>query len=459
MPAHTPNLIALLEKGVAASTDLEAALGLSQSTISRLVRQQILEGRIIRLGATRGARYGLLRLVSNIGSHWTLRRVNEKGNVDVVGALYALASDQYWFSPATPSGSALAGVTDGIPYFLQDQRPGGFLGRAVPLRYPGLELPQRVVDWHDDHYLQYLTRRGADTVGDLILGDESFNEYIELQKQRTPIPLNARSTQFPRLAQQVMSGGLPGSSAHGEHPKFAALLQRTDDYQQVLVKFSPPIKTAVGRRWADLLVAEHLAHQTPNEGGITAPHSEIHEFSNVQFLQLDRFDRNGINGRVGVTSLLSIDTTRYGMLDNWVASATRLHWDQRIDAPTLEAIRLVYTFGGLIANTDRHFGNLALYDHYSGKLKLAPVYDMLPMLFAPQNDQIVPREFTAPDPTAETLTAYPRARELAEQYWRRISTDRRISTEFRKIAKTCGESVEALPRTGAYAYRGGTTPK
>jgi hypothetical protein len=27
---------------------------------------------------------------------------------------------------------ARGGVTEGIPYFLQDQRPGGFLGRAAP---------------------------------------------------------------------------------------------------------------------------------------------------------------------------------------------------------------------------------------------------------------------------------------------------------------------------------------
>jgi hypothetical protein len=315
-----------------------------------------------------------------------------------------------------------------------------------------LALPQRVIDWTDEHYLQYLTRRGADTVGDLILGDESFNEYIELQKQRTPIALDDRRTRFPRLAQQVMGGGLPGSSAHGEHPKFATLLRRGADYQHVLVKFSPPVNTALGQRWSDLLVAEHLAHQVLSRSAIPTPSSEIHDFAGVMFLQVDRFDRVGLHGRVGVTSLLSIDTARYGMLDNWVASATRLHRDQRIDAPTLEVIRLVYAFGGLIANTDRHFGNLALFDHYDGKFQLAPVYDTLPMLFAPQNDQIVPREFVAPDPTAETITAYRHARELAEEYWQLVSNDKRISTNFRKIAKTCGSTVEALPRTGAYAY-------
>src|SRR5581483_9873989 len=122
---------------------------------------------------------GLLRPIGNIGSQWELRRIDEAGNVHLMGQLHALAAGQYSFSPATRIHFAWGTVTEGIPYFLQDQRPGGFLGRAVPRRYPELGLPQRVIDWTDDHYLQYLTRRGADTVGDLILGDESFNQYVE----------------------------------------------------------------------------------------------------------------------------------------------------------------------------------------------------------------------------------------------------------------------------------------
>jgi len=106
----------------------------------------------------------------------------------------------------------------------------------------------------------------------------------------------------------------------------------------------------------------------------------------------------------------------------------------------------------MIANTDRHFGNLAMFDQYDGQFRLAPVYDMLPMLVAPQNDQIMARVFEPPDPTAETITVYRRAREIAEQYWRRVSTDTRVSAEFRVIAAACGKTLEALPRTGAYAY-------
>ncbi len=113
----------------------------------------------------------------------------------------------------------------------------------------------------------------------------------------------------------------------------------------------------------------------------------------------------------------------------------------------------MFTFGGLIANTDQHFGNLGMLNRYDGPFGLAPVYDMLPMQFAPQNDAILARPFVPADPTAETMAVYRRARELAEEYWRLISNDARVSQDFRRIALTCGSTLAALPRTGAYAYQ------
>src|SRR5258708_31031429 len=41
-------------------------------------------------------------------------------------------------------------------------RPGGFLGRVVPNAYPDMEVPARVVDWTDEHFLVYLTRRRSE---------------------------------------------------------------------------------------------------------------------------------------------------------------------------------------------------------------------------------------------------------------------------------------------------------
>jgi DNA-binding transcriptional ArsR family regulator len=449
--APTPAEIVLgrLAEGTASAAELERALDQSQSSVSRLLRDLMGRGLIIRLGTTRGSRYGLLRAIEGIGSSWPLRRIDEQGTPQELGTLHALAGTEYFFQPADRRFH-WAGLSDGLPYFLQDQRPAGFLGRAVPRRYPQLALPQRVVDWTDDHYLRYLTQHGSDPVSDLLLGDRALDEYLA-SLTRTALPAAQRVAEYPRLADDVMEGGLPGSSAHGEHPKFALLVEEQGEPRHLLVKFSPPVSSNVGQRWSDLLIAEHLAHQTLRVAGLVAVESRIEQLSGRTFLETTRFDRTGREGRIGVTSLYAIDSVLYGKLDNWIAAATRLARDRRIDDATVEQVRLLFTFGALIGNTDRHFGNLAFFDRYDGKFRLAPVYDMLPMLYAPEHVELIDREFQPAGPTAETLHAFGRARSLAEQYWQACAGDERISSGFRRIAAANLATLQALPRTGAYA--------
>lgn len=453
-PSSTEQILARLGSGTASSPELEQALQVSQSSVSRALNRLITEGRVVRIGSTRGARYGSRRDIEGIGSVWPLRRIDRDGNIHEIGTLHALAADEYYLEPsrqAIDQGFTWGQVSSGLPYYLQDQRPGGFLGRAVPLRNPELTLPQRVIDWTDDHYLRYLTLRGSDTVSDLVLGRAALDDYLASQRRESTTPAEARETRFPQLVEQVMEGGLPGSSAHGEHPKFAVLVQDTDGTRHVLVKFSPPVGTAVGQRWSDLLIAEHHARNVLHAAGVPAATSRIFRIKDRTYLEVDRFDRKGLQGRVGVTSLLAIDTSLYGKLDNWIAAGLRLHADRRISAATLELMQLSSTFGALIANTDRHFGNLAFYDSYNGLFELAPVYDMLPMLFAPEHEQIVARAFNPPDPTSDTLRVWARARALAEAYWRGLTNDSRISGEFRAICGGCLQAIEALPRSVAFA--------
>lgn len=253
------------------------------------------------------------------------------------------------------------------------------------------------------------------------------------------------------LLQAAIEGGLPGSCAHGEHTKFTALVRDEHGERHVLVKFSPPLSNPVGQRWSDLLIAEHLAHVTLSTAGVLACRSHIHDFDNHTFLEVDRFDRNGSEGRIGVTSLFAVDLFHFGRPDNWIAAAGRLLADRMIDPATAERTRLLATFGAFIANTDRHFGNLAFYDSYNSRFTLAPVYDMLPMLFAPEHNQIIPRAFVPPHLTAETLSCYATARELAERYWQAIIDDARISNDFRDIGATCLTALRALPRSGPYS--------
>ena len=77
-------------------------------------------------------------------------------------------------------------------------------------------------------------------------------------------------------------------------------------------------------------------------------------------------------------------------------------------------MRLVSTFGSLIANTDTS-GNLAFFKVQRASFRLAPVYDMLPMMYAPEHDQLTARSFEPPPPNSN-LREYGRARELAERF-------------------------------------------
>ncbi len=444
-------LLRRLETGTASSAELERLLGQSQSAVSRHLRQLIAAGTVMRIGSTHGARYVMLRPIEAIGARWPLRRIDPTGQIQLLGTLNSIAASGFCFEPESRA-FAWGGISQGLPYFLQDQRPAGFLGGAVPRRYPELNLPQRVSDWNDDHYLRYLTQCGSDTVGDLVLGDKAFDRFLATPSQRAVVRVDDRVSRYPQLVEEVTAGGLPGSFAHGEQPKFATLLEDADGPRHVLVKFSPPDRTVVGKRWSDLLVAEHIAHRAMADAGLPAARSHIERYADRMYLEVERFDRVGLDGRRGVTSLLAIDAVQYGKLDNWIDSAARLHMDGRIDAASLELVRMVATFGAFIANTDRHFGNIAFHDAYDGRYSLAPMYDMLPMLFAPEHDQVTPRDFHPPDPTADTLPAYVRARALAEDYWRRCMQDPRISEEFRTICANCGAALAALPRTGKYNY-------
>ncbi len=452
----TDSLIARLSSGNTSSAELEQATGKSQSWVNAALRSLIAQGRVVRVGSRRGARYALRRSIPPIGSAWPLYRVGRDGEPIELGTLYALAANGFYLEAtkaATAAGFAVASLSAGIPYLLQDQRPGGFLGRAIPQQFPQLHAPPRIQDWTDEHYLRYLTTYGSDMVGDLILGRQALDDYLLQIRQLLPRDAGQRGRYFPDLADRSMHGGVPGSSAQGEHPKFAVTLMEQGEVRHALVKFSPPVETEVGRRWSDLLIAEHLALETLGTAGISSAMSRIFQFENRTYLEVDRFDRVGLVGRVGVTSLLAIDTGFYGDLDNWIASARRLHQERRINVQTLDEIRLISSFADLIANTDKHFGNLAFFDSYDGRFRLTPVYDMLPMLFAPAHDQLVARIYTPADPTSDTLNVWGRARSLAEEYWRSLASEARISEEFRSLSAACLRTLESLPRTGAYSPR------
>lgn len=442
------SLLPLLGSGPRSAPDLAQSLGTSEPTILRALRTLERDQRVLRMGKTKGARYALRRNVAAIGSSWPLFRIDESGAVHELGMLEAIQRDSYHVAAGPPR---IQQLFEGIPYFLQDARPGGFLGRAVPGAFPQLSLPARVVDWTDEHVLVYLTQRAPDMTGALIVGTESMDRHLAGVQVAPLVSHDARASEYPRYATLSMAGTPPGSSVQGEQPKFTARVEHNAQQVAVIVKFSPPQSTAIGRRWGDLLIAEYLAHRVLTEHGIAACRSELLEYDERVFLQCERFDRVGPEGRRSTVSLFALDTSRYGQLDSWTAAADRLAADRLLSAADADQIRLLDAFGALIANTDRHFGNITLFDDYHGPFTLAPVYDMLPMLFAPQNDQIVPRLFEPPAPRSAWLPVWSRARALAENYWNRLAEEPTLSEEFRQLCVRSLDSLRALPTRGAIA--------
>jgi hypothetical protein len=196
-------------------------------------------------------------------------------------------------------------------------------------------------------------------------------------------------------------------------------------------------------------MAEHVAHVHLNARGVGAAHSRMFRFDGRMFLEVDRFDRVGAEGRRGVISLQSAMLARGGAEDSWSRAALRLTIAGILPKNDARQVRLVESFARQIANTDLHPGNLSLFDRHDGSLALAPVYDMLPSLFAPQGGELVERVFESPQPTAETLDVWPQARRLAEGYWERLAAEQQLSPGFRQLCARALGVLRATPQPSA----------
>lgn len=429
--------------GHAGGTQLQQRLGVSQPTMSRLLAPLVAGGQVVAVGAARARRYLLPREVGGVGRQVPIHAVTPQGELKPFGTLYPLAGGGFWMDEADKAHGQSA-FHDSLPWFLFDMRPQGFLGRGFVAAHPALQLPANLQHWSDDHILNALVNAGEDLPGNLIVGAAAFDRFLNLPApQRTRAPtMDAPAAQYPALAAQALGHTLAGSSAGGEQPKFSAVREG----HPVLVKFSPADDSAVAQRWRDLLICEALALHTLAEAGVRAAHTELIEAEGRVFLESRRFDRTP-QGRLGMVSLEVYDRQYIGQGTNWVDTARRSDQagPERLSAADVNTLTLLDAFGALIANTDRHHGNISLLlrEH---RWQLAPAYDMLPMLYAPVAGELVPRDFAAqpPRPGVHTLAVWPKARELAERFWLAAAADERISAAFRAIAQANAQTVSAL---------------
>ncbi len=416
--------------GVATSLELQTQLGLSQPTVSRALAPLIGSGEIRSLGAARSSRYLLPRAVDGVGRDVPIMRVDERGVVTPFGHMVPLPGGRFWIDEA----DGVSKPHDGLPWFLNDMRPQGFMGRTFAAAHPELHLAADPRRWSDDDTLKAMVMFGDDLPGNLIVGEQAFERYHGLAQRAS----RAQSWQdYPALADAAMQGGLPGSSAGGEQPKFCTI----NSGRHVLVKFSPASDSAASQRVRDLLVCEHLALQTLGQAGHPAAATQIFQAAGRVFLESERFDRTP-QGRTGMVSLEVYDSEYVGKADNWAATANRMAQSRLLTPGDAAQLRFLEAYGILIANTDRHYGNISLLlkddDWY-----LSPTYDMLPMLYAPVNGELVERRFTDRPlyPTASTLTEWAAAKELAAVFWRAAAAHDLISGSFKVIAT---ENLESL---------------
>jgi hypothetical protein len=438
MNSTSTNLNNLLQTwGRLFAGDILSRLNVSRPTLMRAVRE--LGTQIVTSGRARRTSYASRRAVRGDMKPLTVFRIDAEGRGHRAGELLPLHPEGCLYkaseAPVWPLDDDMQeGWFDGLPYFMDDMRPQGFMGRAFAhSNAKTMKVPDNPNDWSEDDVLYVLSSIGSDQAGDLIIGEDAYRHW-----QENPAPKIAdsdRGIHYPLLSQQAMNQDVEGSSAAGEFPKFTCCVTRnTGDIVHVLVKFSGKDASPGSQRWSDLLICEHLALQTiPSVLGIAAAKSQIFQADGRTFLEVERFDRIGDSGRRAMCTWSALNAGIVGAKPaNWPDGMQHLVDYGWLEEEEAENVRVLWHFGKLIGNTDMHDGNLAFFPG----LRLAPVYDMLPMFYAPARGvELLDREFKPSKPLPGEEETWTRAKTGAIAFWEAASKESTISETFRQIAK------------------------
>jgi hypothetical protein len=424
-------VLQFLQRGSANSKQIQLATGLSQAVVSRRLKK--LSSQIITADKHRPPVYSLTRNAFGAGNRMPIVMVDLQGKNRLVGYLRPIEAKGFYLESNSQTPLSLIGGEDGyypdLPYFLDDLRPQGFLGRQLAQQMAELsaDFPNNLQYWTSNHIGRFLLSNGDDLPGNIKLGEQA-----SLRLARKPKEISRRD--YEVVADDVVRGENIGSSAGGEQPKFTVFnheLQR-----HVLVKFSPKGHNEIAQRWRDILVSEHYALQTLNNFGIQAAKTKIIETENRLFLESIRFDRQGLFGRSSMLSLQAIDMTFVGSLENWNTTMQALYKQKLCSSEDVETTKLVSAFGLLINNTDMHHGNISMSIKQNG-FKLLPIYDMCCMGFAPKVAEVLPFKFSPISINEFELFDSQQSilKKMELHFWQNLSRDERISVEFRDYIK------------------------
>ncbi|MDX8380892.1 MAG: type II toxin-antitoxin system HipA family toxin YjjJ [Ghiorsea sp.] len=427
------------------SKQLQDKTGLSQTVVARQLRE--LGNRIIKVSNGRPPLYALTANAFGADDNLLICMVDAYGHNTAVATLRPLAHGGFFIEerigmPSLLLGEGKNGIYEDLPYFLYDLRPQGFLGRqiATGLAKQSDDFPPNPERWNANHIGRYLVSNGDDLPGNLKFGQQAYNRVPRKIASSTP-------DDYPALADSVLAGEIPGSSAGGEQPKFTTYCGIQSAH--VIVKFSPKGDDPVARRWKDILITEYHAAQVLDETTsatnsfhpnlICTAKPQLIEKEGRLFLKSKRFDRSGEHGRLSMLSIQSVDAEFVGLGEGWVPTVRALHSQGLMHSESVGEIAFLWSFGQLIHNTDMHLGNISV--SIDGDIfKLLPVYDMCSMGFAPKAGEVLPYKYK-PKHKKELLSSLhniPHAEwviehtlELAHLFWERVKHDSRISDEFK----------------------------
>ena len=420
----------ILERGPATSKEIQFSTGLSQTAVARQLRE--MSYYVIKLKKGRSVRYAMTRNAFGGDDRLPLYMVDAHGNNTSVAIIRPLAHGGFYVEQTTGMppvllGESGDGVYDDLPYFLDDLRPQGFLGRKVAheMASQSEDFPSDPTKWSANHVGRYLLSNGDDLPGNF-----KFGQQAHLRVRRKPIV--SSPDDYPELADSVIRGESPGSSAGGEQPKFTAFC--ADISAHVIVKFSPKGDNEVSRRWRDILITEFHATEAIHANDFPAAETRLLEVDDRLFLESRRFDRVGEYGRMSMISLQSVDAEFLGLGTNWDKVMMALHEKNLISWEHFVEAYFLRIFGLFINNTDMHLGNLSL--AIDGNVfRLLPVYDMCSMGFAPKFGEVlpfnfVPKKYDSGGRMDEKSIL--EVENIAHNFWDMVASDDRISDEFKE---------------------------
>lgn len=425
-----------LRRGVRTAREMMAELGVSQPTLSRALRT--LDGDLISFGAARSIQYAL-RDTARQDLEASVYRVSAAGQLRELGTLI----------PVHPEGFVMVQVdgvnlhTDGLPWWLFDMRPQGYLGRAYNLQH-GVQmgLPARLTDWNDCHVMHALLLQGEDLPGNLVLGEAARDHFINAPDPQ-PVSREEKAQTYVELAAAASRGEHHGSSAGGEQPKFTAYAQCDAGPAHVIVKFTAHTETLISERWRDLLLAEHLALEVLHDHGIAAARSVVLDHGTQRFLEVRRFDRVGPVGRRALFSLQALDAEFVGSAGSWPLVVRALAREGVVEHQAVAQTEVLWAFGTLIANTDMHGGNLSFMAEQGRPYQIAPAYDMTCMAFAPTSGGGLPvRELTLNINNDVSNAAWQTALPMAKDFADRMRNSDALSTGFSECLATLVSRID-----------------